>query len=226
MGIEAAAGRKAQVVEIAFPVQGHINPALAFAKCLASKGLLVAAVTTTSVAKSANFSDCASLALHTVSDGSEHVEGTETVEAYLDRFSYAKDKPEVLAHPAVACFVTHCGWNSTLEGLSHGVPLVAMAQWVDQNTNAKLVVDVWGAGAAPRRSGGDGIVGREEIAMCIEIVVGGDEGVGIRRNALRWKEMAAEAVGSGGSSDISVVDFVSKIVFDDGGDISPTSVLA
>ncbi|KAL1561414.1 UDP glycosyltransferase 9-like [Salvia divinorum] len=465
MGIEVGAGRKAQVVVIPFPAQGHINPALAFAKCLASKGLLVAVVITTSVAKSANFSDCASLALHTVSDGSEHVEGTETVEAYLKRFrrnisrnladlmddhmsctraivydsimpwvlDIAKDRglvgacfftqscsasavfhhlgqglllqypyeddaavslpalpplekrdlpsfshmvdpdhfavklltdqfsnlgradwiffntfdkletkilewmrsrwpittigptfllqgeakkhsismfepkadayrewlesrdpgsvvyvsfgsfasmekeqmaelghallttghhflwvvlsseleklppdfaataaaagtglvvewchqPEVLAHPAVACFVTHCGWNSTLEGLSHGVPLVAMAQWVDQNTNAKLVVDVWGAGAAPRRRGGDGIVGREEIAMCIERVVGGDgEGVGIRRNALRWKEMAAEAVGSGGSSDINVVDFVSKIVFDDAGDVSPSSVLA
>ena len=130
-------------------------------------------------------------------------------------------QPEVLAHKAVACFLTHCGWNSTLEGLSHGVSLVAMAQWVDQCTNAKLVEDVWGAGA--RCGGRDGIVGREEIAKCIERVVGGD--VHIRRNALRWKELAAEAVGKGGSSDLHVVDFVSKIVFDDGGDFSPTSVL-
>ncbi|KAI3446604.1 hypothetical protein Pfo_003269 [Paulownia fortunei] len=51
---------------------------------------------------------------------------------------------EVLAHEAVGCFVTHCGWNSTLEGLSLGVPMVAMPQWTDQSTNAKFVADVWG----------------------------------------------------------------------------------
>ncbi|KAK4381968.1 UDP-glycosyltransferase 74E2 [Sesamum angolense] len=51
---------------------------------------------------------------------------------------------EVLAHEAVACFITHCGWNSTLEGLSLGVPIVVMPQWTDQSTNAKFVTDVWG----------------------------------------------------------------------------------
>ena len=86
------AGRKAQVVVIPYPAQGHINPTLAFAKSLASKGLLVAFVTTTSIAKSATFFDCASLTLHTVSDGSEHVEGTETTEAYFNRLRYTKDK--------------------------------------------------------------------------------------------------------------------------------------
>lgn len=48
-------------------------------------------------------------------------------------------QPEVLAHHALACFVSHCGWNSTLEALSYGVPIVAMAQWVDQITNSKFI---------------------------------------------------------------------------------------
>ncbi|KAL7201231.1 hypothetical protein ACSBR1_033022 [Camellia fascicularis] len=49
---------------------------------------------------------------------------------------------QVLAHKAVGCFVTRCGWNSTLEALSLGVPMVAMPQWTNQNTNAKYVIDV------------------------------------------------------------------------------------
>uniref|UniRef100_A0A6N2MPJ9 Anthocyanidin 3-O-glucosyltransferase n=1 Tax=Salix viminalis TaxID=40686 RepID=A0A6N2MPJ9_SALVM len=55
---------------------------------------------------------------------------------------------QVLAHISVGCFVTHCGWNSTLievyitEALSLGVPMVAMPQWTDQPTNAKYITDV------------------------------------------------------------------------------------
>ncbi|RCV12523.1 hypothetical protein SETIT_2G275800v2 [Setaria italica] len=50
---------------------------------------------------------------------------------------------EVLAHPSVGCFMTHCGWNSTVEALSAGVPMVAMPNWSDQTTNAKYIQDVW-----------------------------------------------------------------------------------
>ena len=53
---------------------------------------------------------------------------------------------EVLAHKSLGCFLTHCGFNSTLEALSLGVPLVAMPQWTDQTTNAKYIEDVWGVG--------------------------------------------------------------------------------
>ena len=53
---------------------------------------------------------------------------------------------EVLSHEAIGCFVTHCGWNSTLEALCLGVPMVAMPQWADQTTNAKLIVEVWKTG--------------------------------------------------------------------------------
>uniref|UniRef100_A0A8I6Y4Q9 Glycosyltransferase n=1 Tax=Hordeum vulgare subsp. vulgare TaxID=112509 RepID=A0A8I6Y4Q9_HORVV len=55
------------------------------------------------------------------------------------------DQVRVLSHPAVGCFVTHCGWNSTLEAVVCGAPVVAVPQWSDQDTNARLVVQ-WGVG--------------------------------------------------------------------------------
>nr|TKW34160.1 hypothetical protein SEVIR_2G286100v2 [Setaria viridis] len=53
---------------------------------------------------------------------------------------------EVLAHPSVGCFMKHCGWNSPVEALSAGVPMVAMPNWSDQTTNAKYIQDVWRVG--------------------------------------------------------------------------------
>ena len=50
---------------------------------------------------------------------------------------------QVLAHLSVASFVTHCGWNSSMEALTLGMPLVAFPQWGDQVTNARYLVDVF-----------------------------------------------------------------------------------
>ncbi|MQM21739.1 hypothetical protein Taro_054784 [Colocasia esculenta] len=114
---------------------------------------------------------------------------------------------EVLAHPAVGCFVTHCGWNSTLEALSLGVPMVAVPQWTDQPTNAKYVEDVWGTGV---RAGvdGDGVVRRDELRSRIREVMEGKTGAEIRKNAQKWRKLAAEAVGDGGTTDTNVREFV------------------
>ncbi|PPR85039.1 hypothetical protein GOBAR_AA35673 [Gossypium barbadense] len=74
---------------------------------------------------------------------------------------------EVLANEAIGCFFTHCGWNSTIEALCLGVPMVAMPQWTDQTTDAKLVEDVWKVGVRVNVRE-DGIVSGDEIERCIE----------------------------------------------------------
>ena len=118
---------------------------------------------------------------------------------------------EVLAHKSVGCFMTHCGWNSTLEALSLGVPMVAMPQWLDQTTNAKFVADVWQVGV---RTGANerGIVTQEEIEVCIREVMEGERSKDIRRNSEKWKELAKEAVDDGGSSERNIDEFVAKLV--------------
>ncbi|KAI3459853.1 hypothetical protein Pfo_016516 [Paulownia fortunei] len=435
MGKEVAA-RKPHVLVIPYPAQGHINPALAFAKCLASKGLRVTVITTTSVSKSAKFSPCSSITIDNISDGSEEVKEPETIEGYFKRFkavvsqnlakfieeqqssgcsaqvivydssmpwildiahergllgasfftqscavcaiyyhlkqgslkfpyedstvslpslptigtkdlpsfsefmdpaqtvmslladqfsnlekvdwiffntfdklenevvdwmasrwpiktvgptfsllqtdkklsdnknhminlfepkyeaytewldsretgsvvyvsfgsiaSLGKEQMEELAWGLMmsncyflwvvrssemdklplnftssasekACFMTHCGWNSTLEALSYGVPLIAMAQWVDQTTNSKFIEDVWGVGVRVK-PGEDGIVAREEIAMCIEQVTQGDKRLELKTNACKWKEVANEAAQKGGTSANNIEDFVSQLM--------------
>ncbi|KAK1259400.1 Anthocyanidin 3-O-glucoside 5-O-glucosyltransferase 1 [Acorus gramineus] len=116
---------------------------------------------------------------------------------------------EVLSHPSIGCFVSHCGWNSTVESLVSGVPMVGMPQWSDQATNAKMVEDWWGMGVRARAEGGEeGGVVAAEIVRCLEVVMGGEE---MRDNARRWREAAREAVRENGTSDRNMREFVERI---------------
>ncbi|KAK4729161.1 hypothetical protein R3W88_022149 [Solanum pinnatisectum] len=118
---------------------------------------------------------------------------------------------QVLEHESIGCFLTHCGWNSTLEAISLGVPMVTMPQWTDQPTNAKFVKDVWEIGVRAKQDE-KGIVRREIIEECIKLVMEEEKGKLIRENAKKWKEMARNVVDEGGSSDKNIEEFVSKLV--------------
>eukprot|EP00261_Vitis_vinifera_P014361 XP_003632054.3 PREDICTED: crocetin glucosyltransferase, chloroplastic [Vitis vinifera] len=119
---------------------------------------------------------------------------------------------EVLSNPSLGCFVTHCGWNSTLESLASGVPVVAFPQWTDQSTNAKLAEDVWKTGVRVTVNQ-EGIVESDEIKRCLELVMGdGEEAKEMRRNAKKWKGLAREAVMEGGSSDKNLKNFMDEVI--------------
>ncbi|KAF8014152.1 hypothetical protein BT93_H0098 [Corymbia citriodora subsp. variegata] len=121
---------------------------------------------------------------------------------------------ELLSHRSIGCFFTHCGWNSTLESLACGIPMVAFPQFGDQMTNAKLVEDVWNVGVRASEISEEGtIVEGGEIKKCLELVMGGGErGDGISRNAKKRKDLAMEASKEGGSSDRNLKAFVEEFV--------------
>lgn len=118
---------------------------------------------------------------------------------------------QVLEHKSIGCFLTHSGWNSTLEAISLGVPIVTMPQWSDQPTNAKLVQDVWEMGVRAKQDE-KGIVRREIIEENIKLVMEEEKGKVIRENAKKWKEFARNAVDEGGSSDKNIEEFVSSLI--------------
>lgn len=118
---------------------------------------------------------------------------------------------EVLAHHAIGCFVSHCGWNSTMEAISFGVPMVAMPQFLDQIYNAHFVEQVWGVGIVPREDE-NGLILSDEINRCITELMEGNRGQDIKKNAIRWKELAKEAISEGGDSDKCILDIVSELV--------------
>ncbi|XP_062177631.1 gallate 1-beta-glucosyltransferase-like [Alnus glutinosa] len=119
---------------------------------------------------------------------------------------------QVLAHPSVACFITHCGWNSSMEALTLGVPVVAFPHWGDQVTNAKFLVDVFGVGLRLSRGLAENrLILRDEVEKCMLDAMVGPKAVEMKHNALKWKRAAKEAVAEGGSSDQNVKALVDEI---------------
>ncbi|OAY39232.1 scopoletin glucosyltransferase [Manihot esculenta] len=110
----------------------------------------------------------------------------------------------ILDHEAIGGFVTHCGWNSTLEGITAGKPMVTWPVSAEQFYNEKLVTDVLkiGIGVGVKewvRLRGD-FVERKAIEKAISRVMEGEEAVEMRSRSKKLGEMAREAVEEGGSS--------------------------
>ncbi|XP_047049890.1 cyanidin 3-O-rutinoside 5-O-glucosyltransferase-like [Lolium rigidum] len=129
------------------------------------------------------------------------------------------DQQAVLSHPSVGCFITHCGWNSTVEAMALGVPVVAAPSMFDQPTNAFLIEEEWAGGVRGERNG-EGVFTGAELARCVEMVMGSDaRAVEIRERVEALKGMARRAAASGGPAERSLRSFVKACTKDS---MSPT----
>ncbi|CAI0557415.1 unnamed protein product [Linum tenue] len=123
----------------------------------------------------------------------------------------------ILDHEAVGGFVTHCGWNSTLEGITVGKAMVTWPVAAEQFYNEKLVTAVLGIGLPVeaekwvRGTGDDEVIMAEGIEIAVRRLMDGDEGKEMRRKAKELREMARMAIEEGGSSHSSLSDLIDEL---------------
>ncbi|XP_042495281.1 UDP-glycosyltransferase 86A1-like [Macadamia integrifolia] len=117
---------------------------------------------------------------------------------------------EVLKHPAVGGFLTHCGWNSILETISCGVPLLCFPLLTDQFTNRKLVVDDWRIGMDLCRRKNQ--VTKDEVADKINRLMSGKDGEKYREEIKRLRKTLENAMAVGGSSGRNLDRFIVELM--------------
>ncbi|KAM0933375.1 putative trans-zeatin O-beta-D-glucosyltransferase [Dioscorea sansibarensis] len=125
----------------------------------------------------------------------------------------------ILSHNAVGGFVSHCGWNSTLEAVTNGVPMITWPQFADQFLNERLVVEFLRIGIAigvkkPVFYYGDGEipVKRDDVERAVRNLMGDGEAAEERRiRAREIKDKAINAMDEGGSSYENITRLVEYI---------------
>ncbi|KAL3815117.1 hypothetical protein ACJIZ3_016385 [Penstemon smallii] len=116
---------------------------------------------------------------------------------------------QILAHESTGAFLTHCGWNSILESVVNGVPLIAWPLYAEQRTNAVMLHEHVKVALRPK-VGEDGLVGRVEIANVVKSLMEGEEGKGIRNRMRVLKDSAAKVLGEDGSSTRTLDELANK----------------
>ncbi|KAA8547318.1 hypothetical protein F0562_003818 [Nyssa sinensis] len=107
---------------------------------------------------------------------------------------------EILSHPSVGGFLSHCGWNSILESIVSGVPMIAWPLYSEQKMNATLLTEELGMAVRPKVLPTKKVVGREEIEKMVRTVMEYKEGKGMREKVRELKYSGERAVSKGGSS--------------------------
>ncbi|KAI3864406.1 hypothetical protein MKX03_028442 [Papaver bracteatum] len=127
------------------------------------------------------------------------------------------DQLRVLCHSSVGGFWTHCGWNSVMESIYAGVPMITFPFYFDQIPNRKLVVDDLKVGVKVTKDfGAKAVVKRDEVEKIVKKFMNinqaeeddVNEAKEMRRRSSELKEMCRRALAKGGSSDTNLDAFI------------------
>ncbi|KAL6864879.1 hypothetical protein ACP4OV_016030 [Aristida adscensionis] len=114
----------------------------------------------------------------------------------------------ILRHASIGCFFTHCGWNSVLESVMNGVPIVAWPLYAEQNMNAAMLEEQVGV-AARVKVNAQSFIRKEEVANAIQRVMKGKESERMRKRASELREKSVQALSSHGCSTQALAEVAS-----------------
>ncbi|KAL2923546.1 Zeatin O-glucosyltransferase [Bienertia sinuspersici] len=151
--------------------------------------------------------------------GSDEVRKLQLPEEYEERVKnrgmVVKDwapQLEILQHPSVGGFMSHCGWNSCIESFSMGVPMAAWPMHSDQPRNAFLVTSILKTGTLVRDwIHRDEMVSSSTIENAVRKLMASAEGEGMRKRAAELGDAVRASVAKGGESRLELDSFISHI---------------
>ncbi|KAL2348683.1 hypothetical protein Fmac_002683 [Flemingia macrophylla] len=132
----------------------------------------------------------------------------EFVNETSDRGKIASWSPQeqVLNHPSIGGFLTHCEWNSTIESIYAGVPMLFWPIAADQPTNCRYICNERGIGIEI-----DTNVKREKVEKLVNELMVGEKGKKMRPNVMKLKK-AQENIRVGGHSYINFDKVISEVL--------------
>lgn len=112
---------------------------------------------------------------------------------------------QILSHRSTGGFLTHCGWNSILESIAYGMPLVAWPLYAEQKMNALLLTEDLKVALRPKASE-NGLVGREEISSVVKGLMASEQGKEMREKMGYLKDAGLKAIGDEDGSSTKALD--------------------
>ncbi|XXG61202.1 hypothetical protein AAC387_Pa04g2916 [Persea americana] len=113
---------------------------------------------------------------------------------------------QVLGHPSIGAFLTHCGWNSMLESICSGVPMLCWPFFADQVTNCRNACQLWRVGLEMESK-----VRRDEVEGVVREMMEGEKGKQVKQKVGELKVSARKAIEMGGSSHSSFEKLVNDL---------------
>uniref|UniRef100_A0A6N2L7N9 Glycosyltransferase n=1 Tax=Salix viminalis TaxID=40686 RepID=A0A6N2L7N9_SALVM len=114
---------------------------------------------------------------------------------------------EVLSHPSIGGFITHCGWGSTIESISCGVPMLCWPLFADQLTNCRYTCNEWGIGKEI-----DSNVKGENVEKLVRELMEGEKGKKMKSKSMEYKKLAEEATAPNGSSSMNLDRLINEVL--------------
>ncbi|KAJ4963279.1 hypothetical protein NE237_023218 [Protea cynaroides] len=108
---------------------------------------------------------------------------------------------QVLSKESVGGFVTHCGWNSVLEAVCAGIPMVAWPLYAEQHLNRVVLVEDMKV-AMPMEAAEDGFVSADEVEKRVKALMESEEGRDLRERSRKMRKEAIATWGEGGTSSV------------------------